>query len=115
MAFGLQERVYEKDGVPIGNRGENGHPYDVPWGFGALLQHIHDTYTAAASQTSGRRHPIYVTENGFACEGESKMSADEVKNDLQRQRYFAGYVREMAKAVQKGVDVGGYMAWSLLE
>jgi beta-glucosidase len=27
-SFARTEKVYEKDGVPIGVRGENGHPYD---------------------------------------------------------------------------------------
>lgn len=28
VVFGLSERVPEKDGVIIGNKGHNGHPYD---------------------------------------------------------------------------------------
>lgn len=28
VVFGLSERVAEKDGVVIGNKGHNGHPYD---------------------------------------------------------------------------------------
>ncbi|GMK59772.1 hypothetical protein CspeluHIS016_0803780 [Cutaneotrichosporon spelunceum] len=116
-SFGPYERVHERDGVPIGNRGEGGHPHDVPWGFGAILRHVHTHYTGPAAQTQaqGGRFPIYVTENGFAVAGEEHMSAAEVQDDVQRQNYFVGYVREMVRAVQDGVDVGGYMAWSLLD
>jgi hypothetical protein len=28
LSFGPSERVYERDGKLIGNRGENGHPHD---------------------------------------------------------------------------------------
>lgn len=28
VGFGGYERVYEKDGKVIGNKGQNGHPYD---------------------------------------------------------------------------------------
>lgn len=39
---------------------------DVPWGFRALLKYLADRY----------RKPIYVTENGFAVKGESKLSKE---------------------------------------
>jgi beta-glucosidase/6-phospho-beta-glucosidase/beta-galactosidase len=37
------------------------------------------------------------------------------KDDL-RQKYFGEYLKELVEAVRdNGVDIGGYMAWSLLE
>lgn len=109
LAFGLQERITERDGKPIGNKGENGHPYDVPWGFRLLLEHVSTTYSKNAG------HAIYITENGFATEGEANMTLEQQLHDVQRQQYYAGYLNAMLEAMQNGVNIGGYMAWSLLE
>ena len=50
---------------------------------------------------------IYVTENGTSVKGE---------NDDFRREYFRGCIGALADAYNKdGVDVRGYMAWSLLE
>ncbi|RSH90093.1 hypothetical protein EHS25_001426 [Saitozyma podzolica] len=109
-AFGRTKRVYEKDGKLIGTKGENGHPYDVPWGFRKLLRYIHARYTGPLGLA------IYVTENGFPVEGEGKLSIDEAVNDTLRQTYYAGYVEQLLRAVKEdGIDMGGYMAWSLLD
>lgn len=59
---------------------------------------------------------IYVTENGVSVKGESKLEIADVLDDVFRVEYFDGYVRAMADAVSKdGVNVRGYMAWSLLD
>lgn len=37
-------------------------------------------------------------------------------NDVERQHYYAGYLKELIEAVvDDGIPIGGYMAWSLLE
>jgi len=48
--------------------------------------------------------PVLVTENGIA-------DAD----DDQRPTYIAAHVRQMHRAVADGVDLRGYMHWSLLD
>lgn len=60
-------------------------------------------------------HAIYITENGFATEGEANMTLEQQLHDVQRQQYYAGYLNAMLEAMQNGVNIGGYMAWSLLE
>ena len=62
-------------------------------------------------------HPkIYVTENGTSIKGENNLSREEILKDDFRVEYFRTYIRAMAEAVaQDGVDVRGYMGWSLLE
>lgn len=60
--------------------------------------------------------PIYITENGFAVEGEASLPIDQAIKDPARQAYFAGYLKEMIEAVRdEKINIGGYMAWSLLE
>lgn len=48
--------------------------------------------------------PIYITENGLA-------DAD----DSRRASFIAGYLREVRRAIEDGVDVRGYFHWSLLD
>lgn len=75
-----------------------------------MLQHTWKEYAQPAGV------PIIVTENGFPIEGEDKMTREEILHDTQRQTYYAGYVKELIEAVRDdGIDMGGYMAWSLLE
>lgn len=82
----------------------------MPWGFRKLLQYIHTRYLAPNDI------PLWVTENGFAAEGEAKWTRDEAIHDTQRQDFYAGYLKELAEAVKvDGIRVEGYMAWSLLE
>jgi beta-glucosidase len=110
LALGPQVRATEKDGVPIGRRGQRGHPYDVAWGFRLLLQYIDKRYL----KPSG--HRLYVTENGYAIDGETELSTEEAVQDKARQSYYAGYIREAVLArTEDGIDIAGYMAWSLME
>lgn len=48
--------------------------------------------------------PIYITENGIA-------DAD----DDQRPRFLVRHLVEVARAIERGADVRGYMHWSLLD
>src|SRR2546430_17444247 len=60
--------------------------------------------------------PIYVTENGISIPNENNIAFPEVLNDTFRNHYYEGYLNAMLDAVTiDGVQVLGYMAWSLLE
>lgn len=48
--------------------------------------------------------PLYVTENGIGTD-----------DDEQRVGYFRGALAALVRAMQSGVDVQGYFAWSLLD
>lgn len=72
--------------------------------------YIHQRYTKASGIA------IWVTENGFPRDGEADMPLEQRLEDTERQHYFAGYLRAMVDAMREdGVNMGGYMAWSLLE
>jgi beta-glucosidase len=44
------------------------------------------------------------------------MTIDQIVNDVERQTFYTGYIRELAQAVRdEGINIGAYMAWSLLE
>jgi beta-glucosidase/6-phospho-beta-glucosidase/beta-galactosidase len=48
--------------------------------------------------------PVYITENGIAD-----------RDDLLRPEYLVSHLREVARAIENGIDVRGYYHWSLLD
>lgn len=87
----------------------------MPWGFYELLHHIHNTWGTATENCTGQVIDIIVTENGFAGQDEGESPLKVIVNDIHRQDYYTGYINSMVKAVEEGVPVRGYLAWSLLE
>ncbi|KAF2128160.1 glycoside hydrolase family 1 protein [Dothidotthia symphoricarpi CBS 119687] len=93
------------------NKGESRGPESgtywlrtAPKGFGKLLRWVWNRYHV----------PIYMTENGTTAKGETAPT-DEVLNDTFRIDFFHGYVRELAQAVQDGVDIRSYFAWTFTD
>ncbi len=60
-----------------------------------------------------RLPPIYITENGAAFEDE--IGADGKIHDLRRIEYLKNHFIQTRLAMQDGVDVRGYMVWSLMD
>ena len=59
---------------------------------------------------------IFITENGTSIKDENDMPLEELLEDDFRVWYYEEYIGAVADAVSlDGVDVIGYMAWSLLE
>ena len=75
----------------------------VPWGCTKLLQWISKRYNNPT---------IYITENGFACH--DVFENGEV-NDLDRLEYYKQYLEACHKAINSGVKLKGYFAWSLFD
>ena len=75
----------------------------VPWGCTKLLKWISDRYNSPV---------IYITENGFACD--DKVENGQI-NDLDRLEYFKGYLNACHNAIEQGVKLKGYFAWSLFD
>ena len=57
--------------------------------------------------------PIYITENGSAWP--DTVSEDGEVHDPDRVSYLHGHLEAVADAVENGVDIRGYFAWSLLD
>ena len=57
--------------------------------------------------------PVYITENG--CSAVDEPTADGTLDDQPRIRYLDGHLRALADAITAGVDVRGYLAWSLMD
>ncbi|CAH0040016.1 unnamed protein product [Clonostachys rhizophaga] len=104
------EKTHYKNGVAIGRRGENGHPHTVPWGFAKMLTHVWKIYAQPLDI------PIYVYENGYPVEDESKFPIQDIVNDKYRQEFFDLYIGALCDVVKKeGAKIAGYHCWSLLE
>lgn len=79
----------------------------APEGFGKLLRWIWDRYHV----------PIYMTENGTTAKGEHVAAppSEDVLNDTFRVDFFHSYLRELARAVQDGVDIRSYFGWTFTD
>lgn len=75
----------------------------VPEGGRDLLLWIRDRYN---------NPPIVITENG-SCEDEPDLQS--ALHDHGRRDYLKRYIRAFGEALQEGVDLRGYFAWSLFD
>ena len=57
--------------------------------------------------------PLYITENGAAYPDE--LTADGTVDDRERQRYFELHTAACREAIDKGLPLKGYFAWSLMD
>ncbi|HSK24513.1 MAG TPA: GH1 family beta-glucosidase [Egicoccus sp.] len=76
-----------------------------PEGLRALLVRLHVEWPVP---------PLLICENGAAFP-DTDLGADGVVRDLDRRQFLADHVAAVADAIDEGVDVAGYMAWSLLD
>lgn len=103
----LETLFTSKIGEEIGTETQSVWLRPNPSGFRNLLNWISQRYG---------KPKIYVTENGTSLKGENDMSREEILQDTFRVQYFADYVEALRQAVvADGVDVKGYMAWSLMD
>jgi beta-glucosidase len=75
-----------------------------PDGLTEVLTRVHRDYTDL---------PLYVTENGAACD--DRIEADGTVQDPDRISYVDAHLRACHRAVQAGVPLRGYFAWSLMD
>ena len=71
----------------------------VPDGCRKLLQWIHERYD---------QPDIYITENGMAHQ-------EQLIDDQPRVHFFKGYLKACEEAIESGVNLRGYFAWSLMD
>ena len=69
--------------------------------------------TTLAGRYGDRLPPVYITENG--CSVADEPDAAGAIDDQPRISYLDGHIRAVADAITAGVDVRGYLVWSLLD
>lgn len=75
----------------------------APHAFSELLINLNEQYSLP---------PMFITENGAAC---ADVMVDGEVNDEQRVRYLNGHINAVNDAIEAGVDIRGYFAWSLMD
>jgi len=75
----------------------------VPWGCRKLLHWIDQRYG---------KPDIYITENGCAY---NDVVSNGVVDDKKRIEFYASYLEQCSKAIDEGVRLKGFFAWSLLD
>jgi beta-glucosidase len=78
-----------------------------PEGLTRLLRRVHEEYTGPAGAG------IAVTENGSAYD--DTVSDDGTVDDRERTQFLEAHLGAVLDAIDEGVPVGGYFAWSLLD
>ncbi|KAF1857022.1 hypothetical protein Lal_00015721 [Lupinus albus] len=64
----------------------------------------------------GRHLPVYITENGYASTHAADLGpGDWSLNDNQRVDYLRLHLEALYRAIKAGIDVRGYLYWSLLD
>jgi beta-glucosidase len=87
------------DNVPLTDMGWEVYPQ----GFTDLLVDLNNRYDLP---------PIYITENGAAMPDEI---IDNEVNDETRVSYYHSHLNAVHQAIEQGVDIKGYFAWSLMD
>ncbi|KAJ0858400.1 putative beta-glucosidase [Helianthus annuus] len=96
----------ERNGVPIGAKGGTEGLRSYPQGLHDLLVYIKNNYNNPT---------IYITENGVDETSNSSLSLRTVLQDDFRVQYYVGHLQKLLQAINSGVNVKGYFAWSLLD
>jgi len=78
----------------------------IPAGLTELLTTLADRY-------GDRLPPVYITENG--CSVDDQPDPDGAVDDQPRISYLDGHIRAVADAITAGVDVRGYLVWTLMD
>jgi beta-glucosidase len=102
----LETHFTSKAGEEIGPETQSVWLRPNPLGFKNLLVWLSKRYG---------NPKMYVTENGTSLKGENDLPKEEIIDDEFRAEYFRGYVGALASAVEEGVNVRGYLAWSLMD
>lgn len=77
---------------------------NTPWALKKILLRVHSEYS---------KLPIVITENGVTLN--DYVSPEAEVNDADRIDYLNGYVNAVAEAIEAGVPVRGYFAWSFMD
>ncbi|GAB2212813.1 hypothetical protein Droror1_Dr00020807 [Drosera rotundifolia] len=96
----------EKDGVPIGEPTAINWIYICPNGIRDMVKYVKEKYGDA---------PIIITENGVADANNSTLPISKAVKDYQRIRFHTLHLTSLLEAIEEGVDVQGYLIWSLFD
>jgi beta-glucosidase len=94
--------------LPFGLEPIPGYPVTA-FGWPVIPAGLTELLTQLAARYGDALPPVYITENGCSVVDEPGSA------DQPRIRYLDGHIRAVADAITAGVDVRGYLTWSLLD
>ena len=98
-----------EDGKPLEVKREIGYPVNsLDWPITPQSMYYGPKFLYERYHT-----PIIITENGMACH--DVISLDGKVHDPNRIDFLNRYLLELKKAVNDGIDVFGYLTWSLMD
>ncbi|KAL0285729.1 UNVERIFIED_CONTAM: Furcatin hydrolase [Sesamum angustifolium] len=87
---------------------------DEPTGMHAFFVYPKGLYKLLVYTKEIYKNPtIYITENGIA--DSSNGTVKHAIEDLQRIKFYSGHFRTVQEAINQGVNVKGFFAWSFLD
>lgn len=92
-------------------RAEQAEPATTSLGWSVVPRSLRNVLIRVADRLGSL--PLYVTENGAAFD--DRPLADGTVRDRARIDYLNGYLGAAAEAIEEGVNLRGYFAWSLLD
>ncbi|KKU87981.1 hypothetical protein A3A64_01260 [Candidatus Gottesmanbacteria bacterium RIFCSPLOWO2_01_FULL_48_11] len=106
------DRRYASVVNPKGPTNDLGWPIYIPpyysEGLYDMLQQLYYSY-----KDHGLKR-MYITENGMALRSDWDGKRDLVHDD-RRTQYYHEHIRQIHKAIRRGIPVEGYFAWSLMD
>lgn len=97
---------HSKDGVDIGPKAGCDWLYIYPQGIYEIMMYTKRKY----------KNPVmYITENGVCEENTAKNRFTESRVDDMRKNYLIDHLQYLQEAIEDGVKLRGYFAWSLLD
>ncbi|XP_019450630.1 PREDICTED: beta-glucosidase 46-like [Lupinus angustifolius] len=103
---GSYQKSGYKNGIPIGEPTSFSWLNIYPEGIEKAVTYVKDRYNNT---------PMFITENGYGEQDNPNLTMAEQLNDFRRIKCMSDYIEALSKAVRKGADVRGYLAWSLLD
>lgn len=100
------------EGLPFEPRVLTGTP-TTDLGWAVVPDGLHEILTTFARRYGDRLPPLHVTESG--CAFHDRPGPDGAVHDPQRISYHRDHLAAVSRAIEDGVDVRGYFAWSLLD
>ncbi len=98
--IGAENAVDTPEGLPTTEMG-----WEIePSGLHTMLVRLHKEYPGT---------PVVVTENGAAFD--DRVASDGAVHDEDRRAFLEGHLRACHQAITDGVDLRGYLAWSLMD
>ena len=102
---------HDDDAVPFALGERPAEPATTSFGWSVIPASLTAALTRVAAEFT--KLPLYVTENGASFHDYIDPNGE--VNDHERVGYLSGYLSAAADAIEQGVDLRGYYAWSFLD